>query len=116
MARFLLGRCVSYTLVPPATHGQDLIASFPDDFPSPPQAARLRLIYGLPMISFIVHGDPNKLPMEMFGELAPYWPPYSRGGVQAKITVQGPKIGSSDELGREERCAFWRSLASVIPY
>jgi hypothetical protein len=106
----------STNIVPPATHGQDMIAIFPDDFPSPPQAAPLRLVYDTPMISFIIHdGDPNILPKEMFGELAPYWPPYS-SGLQAQLTMKGPKISGSNDLGREDRCAFWRSVGSVIPY
>jgi hypothetical protein len=106
----------SANLVPPATHGQDMIASFPDNFPSPPEAAPLRLAYATPMVSFIIHkGDPNVLPKEMFGDLAPYWPPYS-SGVQARLTIEGPKISGSNDLGREDRCAFWRSLGSVIPY
>ena len=103
--------------VPPATHGQDLIAVFPDNFPSPPEAAILRLLYALPLVSFIVHnGDPNILPNQRFGDLAPKWPPYSEGGLQARITLQGPTISSADDFGREGRCAFWRGLGSVIPY
>ena len=104
-------------IVPPATHAQDLIASFPDDFPSPPEASPLRLLYGLPLVSFIIYkGDPNRLPQETVGEIAPEWPPYSQGGVQARLTVKGAVISAADELGREERCAFWRSLGSLIPY
>jgi hypothetical protein len=106
---------VRIIVVPPATHGQDLIASFPDDFASPPEIEPLRLAYALPMVSFIVHGDPNFLPQKMMGEMAPVWPVYSKG-LQARFTANGPKVGGSNDLGREERCAFWRSLGSLIPY
>ena len=91
-----------------------MIAAFPDDYPSPPQFAPLRLAYALPLVSFIIHkGDPNRLAREMFGDLVPEWPPYSNGTIQARLTVKGPVITTSD---REERCAFWRSLGSLIPY
>jgi hypothetical protein len=91
------------------------MASFPDDYPSPPEAAPLRLAYAIPLVSFIVHGDPNFLPQMMMGSQAPVWPAYS-SGKQARFTVDGPIIGGSDDLGREERCTFWRSLGTLIPY
>jgi hypothetical protein len=93
----------------------DLIASFPDDFPSPPETEPLRLTYALPMVSFIVYGDPNVLQQVGTGGNAPTWPPYSTGQ-QTRFTVEGPQPGGTNDLGREERCAFWRSLGSLIPY
>jgi len=106
---------LTYT-VPPATHGMDMVAIFPDDYPSPAKMAPLRFAYALPLVSFIVYGDPNILPKQMFGPMAPHWPPYYPGGVEAILTVRGPVIGSSNEDGKEERCAFWRGLGSIIPY
>jgi len=94
----------------------DIIAIFPDNFPSPAKLAPLRFAYALPLVSFVVYGDPNTLPKMMFGEMAPTWPPYYPGGVEAVLTVLGPVLASSNENGREERCAFWRSLGSLIPY
>jgi hypothetical protein len=78
--------------------------------------APLRLAYALPLVSFIVNkGDVNKLAYDMFGLLF-NWPPYSQEGYQARLTIQGPLISHSNDLGREDRCAFWRSLAGLIPY
>jgi hypothetical protein len=42
--------------------------------------ALLRHICALPLVFLITHkGDPNRLPREMLGDLAPEWPSYSNG-------------------------------------
>ena len=102
--------------VAPATHTQDITAFFPDDFPTPPEMAPFLRPYAELLISFIIHdGDPILL-KQIGGNNTSVWLPFSPGGSQAKFTVVGLKVLGSDDSGREERCTFWRSLGSLIPY
>jgi hypothetical protein len=102
--------------VPPATHGEDLIAEFPDNFPSPAELAPLRTLFAASVVSFVLTGDPNVLLAEALGPTAPTWTPYSDGQLQFVFNTSGAAMSPPDNLGREERCAFWRGLGSIIPY
>ena len=77
----------------------------------------MKVAFSLPMVSFITHaGDVNFLARAMLGDQAVLWTPYSQGGLQFEFTLQGVGMSGPDNLGREERCAFWRSLGSIMPY
>ena len=102
--------------VPPSTHGENLIAEFPDKFPSPPELEPLLVQYALRLVSFVVYnGDPNILP-GMMNAMASEWKPYSQGKLQFKFTLQGAEMSGPNDLGREDRCAFWASIGMIVPY
>jgi hypothetical protein len=42
------------------------------------------------MTTVIYKCDPNRLPMELFGDIAPEWTAYSNDGVLVRLTAKGP--------------------------
>jgi hypothetical protein len=102
--------------VPPATHGENVLAEFPDNFPSPADLAPLLSLYAASVVSFVLTGDPNVLLAKTLGAMAPTWTPYSDGQLQFVFNTSGAAMSGPDNLGREQRCAFWRSLGSIMPY
>jgi hypothetical protein len=102
--------------VPPAVHGENAIAEFPDNFPSPVQLVPLLSLYAASVVSFILAGNPNVLLAAALGPTAPTWTPYSDGQLQFVFNSSGAAMSGLDNLGREQRCASWRSLGSIMPY
>lgn len=102
--------------VPPAVHGENAFAEFPDNFPSPAELAPLLSLYAASVVSFVLTGDPNVLLAAALGPTAPTWTPYSDGQLQFVFNTSGGAMSGPDNLGREQQCAFWRSLGSIMPY
>ena len=93
-----------------------MIAEFPDNFSSPSELAPLRAIFAASVVSFVLSGDPNVLLGIELGPTTPKWTPYSDGHLQFVFNTSGAAMSGPDNLGREERCAFWRNLGSIMPY